>query len=717
MTGALISPVLVQLILAGFAMGAVYALVALGYTLIWNAVGVVNFAQGELVMLGAFVAVGTLANVLHLPLALNLLGTLAVMAAFGVAVATFVYRPVRNRPQLAAIVATLGLSMLLQNVVVLIWGPEPLSFAGPLGTQTVDILGAKIYAQYLLILGSLLLLMLLQEAMFRFTSIGRAMRATAQDAEAARLMGIPTNRIVAIIFAYASMLAGLAGWLLSPLFYVSADMGGKVSLDAFAACILGGFGSIPGALIGGLLLGADRVVRLVLHIVRVHRRHRLRHPVRDAGHSARGHLRRAAAGAPVMRHSLWPAIAGIAAACVVLAVALPHLLGIYYLRVVDVTLINVIMALGLNLVLGFGGQISLAQAAFFGIGAYAFALLQGAGLPALLAAPMAVAITAGVGALLGWPVLRLRGHYLALATLAFGLIVSELMVNLDGLTGGSNGMMGIAGVGLAGDNASMLVVLLAVAGLSLAGSVALAQSPVGLRIRAFRDDVIASQAAGIDVRQLKIGLFVASATYGGVAGVCYCCLLGYVSPDVFAWQTTFSYLAMVVVGGLGSSMGGGHRGSTLHAGAGGPTLPARSLFRHHRSGGDRRHRAGAGWRRRPARPCALASVADHPDEGSRAPTGDRGMTPTLQVSGLTKRFGGLVALDDISLSVAAGSIHAVIGPNGSGKTTLFNIISGVYRPSAGSIEFLGRNVTACRRSASLISAWVERSRTRGCSAA
>jgi branched-chain amino acid transport system permease protein len=255
MSSGIVSPVLIQLILAGFAMGAVYALVALGYTLIWNAVGVVNFAQGELVMLGAFVAVGTFANVLHLPLALNLLGTLAAMAVFGVLVATFVYRPVRNAPQLSAIVATLGLSMLLQNVVVLIWGPEPLSFQGPLDTQTVTILGAKIYAQYVLILLTLLLLMAAQEGMFRFTSIGRAMRATAQDAEAARLMGIRTNRIVALIFAYASMLAGLAGWLLSPLFYVSADMGGKVSLDAFAACILGGFGSIPGALIGGLLLG------------------------------------------------------------------------------------------------------------------------------------------------------------------------------------------------------------------------------------------------------------------------------------------------------------------------------------------------------------------------------------------------------------------------------------------------------------------------------
>ena len=246
---------ILQLVLAGLAMGAVYALVALGYTLIWNAVGVVNFAQGDLVMLGAFIAVGWLADLLHVPLALNLVLTLAIMAAFGVAMAAFVYHPVRNASQLSAIVATLGLSMLLQNAAVLVWGPQPLSFAGPLGNETLNLFGARIYAQYALILATLVLLMVLQEGLFRFTSIGRAMRATAQDAEAARLMGIRTSRVVALIFAYASMLAGLAGWLLSPLFYVSSDMGGKVSLDAFAACILGGFGSVPGALIGGLLLG------------------------------------------------------------------------------------------------------------------------------------------------------------------------------------------------------------------------------------------------------------------------------------------------------------------------------------------------------------------------------------------------------------------------------------------------------------------------------
>jgi branched-chain amino acid transport system permease protein len=252
---------------------------------------------------------------------------------------------------------------------------------------------------------------------------------------------------------------------------------------------------------------------------------------------------------------IWQPLVAIGVAGLLLAFILPQVAGPYYLHVVDVTLINVIMALGLNLVLGFGGQISLAQAAFFGIGAYSFAILQAHSWPVPAAAAAAVTTTGLIGALLGWPVLRLRGHYLALATLAFGLITSELMVNLDMLTGGSNGMMGIVGIGLSGDNEAMLNILLLVAGVALAASVVFAYSPMGLRVRAFRDDITAAQAAGINVRALKIGLFVASAVYGGTAGVCYCCLLGYVSPDVFAWQTTFSYLAMVVVGGLGSSLG------------------------------------------------------------------------------------------------------------------------------------------------------------------
>ncbi len=248
-------------------------------------------------------------------------------------------------------------------------------------------------------------------------------------------------------------------------------------------------------------------------------------------------------------------LAAIVGCAVALALGLPRLIDPYYVHVVDITLINVVIAIGLNLVLGFGGQISFAQSAFFGIGAYTFGALQAHGWPAFAAAPVAIVLTACIGALLGWPALRLRGHYLALATIAFSLIMGELMVDLDMITGGANGMMNIQGLGLARDDIAMLPILLAVTAVGLGASVVFSCSPAGLRVRAFRDNAIAAQAAGVNIRALKIGLFVSSAIYASVAGVCYCCLLGYISPDVFAWQTTFAYFAMVVVGGLGSNLG------------------------------------------------------------------------------------------------------------------------------------------------------------------
>ena len=185
-------------------------------------------------------------------------------------------------------------------------------------------------------------------------------------------------------------------------------------------------------------------------------------------------------------------LAAIVGLAVVMALALPRLVDPYYVHVVDITLINLVIAIGLNLVLGFGGQISFAQSAFFGIGAYTFGAMQAHGWPAIAAAPVAVLLTAGIGALLGWPALRLRGHYLALATIAFSLIMGELMVDLDMITGGANGMMNIHGIGLARDDIAMLPVLLAVTAVGLGASVVFAASPAGLRTRAFRDNAVAA---------------------------------------------------------------------------------------------------------------------------------------------------------------------------------------------------------------------------------
>ncbi|MCL8207079.1 MAG: branched-chain amino acid ABC transporter permease [Actinomycetia bacterium] len=249
----------------------------------------------------------------------------------------------------------------------------------------------------------------------------------------------------------------------------------------------------------------------------------------------------------------------VAALLAVVDAVLPGILDVYYLHVVNVALVNMLLALGLNYIVGFGGQISLAQAAFFGIGAYTYAVATLHHLPLGAAVGLSLLFAVAGGLVIGWPSLKLRGHYLALATLGFGIIVNEFLVNLSGVTGGANGLMNIpplaAGSVVLGNDAAMFRFMLVVAALAVAASAAFSRTPLGLKVRAFRDDETAAEAAGVNVRGIKLLLFLASALYAGLAGVFYAALIGYVSPDVFAWDTTFTYLVMIVVGGLGSTAG------------------------------------------------------------------------------------------------------------------------------------------------------------------
>jgi branched-chain amino acid transport system permease protein len=238
---------------------------------------------------------------------------------------------------------------------------------------------------------------------------------------------------------------------------------------------------------------------------------------------------------------------------------LAQVLDIYYEHVLNVALINIVLAVGLNFIVGFGGQISMAQSAFFGIGSYTYSILLLHHCPMFVDAIVAVIITGLVGLVLGWPALKLKGHYLALATLSFGVIMEELMRNLGGLTGGANGLTGIPSFSIGSmqlnTDGRMFVLLLAVTFLTLILSLLFSKSPLGMRTRAFRDDETAASMVGINVSLLKIMLFTVSAMFAGLAGVLYAGLLGYISPDVFAWSTTFNYLVMIVVGGLGSTSG------------------------------------------------------------------------------------------------------------------------------------------------------------------
>ncbi|MCL4371600.1 MAG: branched-chain amino acid ABC transporter permease [Chloroflexi bacterium] len=250
---------LLQILVSGLAMGSIYGLVALGFVLLVNAADIINFAQGEFVMLGAFL-VYTFAELWGLPFLVAVLLVVAVMALFGLVMERVAYRPLRNTNAVTIIISTLGISVFLQNVALRSWGSVPQYFGQPFGRQMIDLGAIRLVPQHLLILVVAALLVLLQHWFFHKTRIGKLMRATAQDKQTARLLGVNIGLMTALTFALASALGGLAGVLLAPTFYISVEMGVRVGIKAFVASIIGGWGSIPGAMIGGLVIGLVEVL-------------------------------------------------------------------------------------------------------------------------------------------------------------------------------------------------------------------------------------------------------------------------------------------------------------------------------------------------------------------------------------------------------------------------------------------------------------------------
>ncbi len=242
-----------QLLFTGLGIGSIYALVSLGFVLLIRAASVVNFAQGEFSMLGAYIMV-IFANDLGVPYWLAIPVSVVLMAGFGVLFAGVVYWPLRHRGQLPVIISTIGASILIANAMLAAYGPSPQVLA-PLFDNGFDIGDVYIDSQYLAILVITALLVLLQYLVFERTLLGKKLQATSQDKEMASLLGIPVAAMVLFTFAYSAALGGIAGVLVAPVLFVSVQMGAVVALKAFAANIIGGFGSIPGAILGGLALG------------------------------------------------------------------------------------------------------------------------------------------------------------------------------------------------------------------------------------------------------------------------------------------------------------------------------------------------------------------------------------------------------------------------------------------------------------------------------
>ncbi len=557
-----------QLVISGLTIGCVYSLIGLGFALTLKATDLINFAHSEMVMLGAFFGL-MLTAWFGVPFVGAVIIAALATGVVGIVIERFILGPimVRKAPQLNLLIATLGLSIALQALAIILWGREPIAYPDLFSSEPIVVFGLRVQPLQLWIMGLSLVAMAALQWFFQRTMTGIAWRAASLDATTAALYGVGRRRNVALTFGLSAALGGAAGVLIAPLFFASFGLGHSLIIKAFAATALGGFG-IVGTMVGGLALGVIETLTaglissdyknivtysLLIAILMLFFRPRLPKG-RPAGDAAKVSVSDVSAlfAAPSRR---------IALAVVLLAVwaAIGWFGDAYLLRIVNMSLIAALAALGLQVIVGLTGQFSFGQAGFYGIGAYTSALVtMKLGLPFWVGLPLA-GIMAGLGALVVAPILRLSGHFLAMATLALGEIIVLLMLNLKFITNGAYGLYGIPLPSFAGyeveSEVGFFILISAVLALVYWGVVRLQHSRFGRSLIAVRENELAAIACGIRADRQKVKAFVIGSGCAGLAGSLYAHYLAYISPESFSFLVSVQMVTMVVIGGLGSLPG------------------------------------------------------------------------------------------------------------------------------------------------------------------
>jgi len=375
----------------------------------------------------------------------------------------------------------------------------------------------------------------------------------------------------------------------------------------------------------------------------------------------------------------------------------------YDLRVFTLAGIYALLVLGYQFIFGHAGALALTQGAFFGLGAYVTGILGARyGQGFVVTFPLSIALPALLAAVVAAPVLRLETHYFALATLGISQVLLLVCLLAEPLTGGANGIPGVPGIEIFGVPLPRgWPLMLFVWAWVLLGAVLVWRATSGLLGRAFhlmRTSAIAASAAGIDISRLRLSAFLLSAAYAGAAGALFVHTLRVVSPEVLEFHVMVAVLAMTVVGGR-TRIAGAILGAILlvhlpewfrflesyYLIAYGVALLAMIVFAPGGLIGELERR----WWPASSEPLPVAEPL--PPRARRAPR-----EPLLAVSDLRKRFGGVRALDGVSLALKRGEIVGLIGPNGSGKTTLVNLLTGLLPPDGGAVRFAGEPLGSLR---------------------
>ncbi|WSQ14156.1 branched-chain amino acid ABC transporter permease/ATP-binding protein [Streptomyces sp. NBC_01231] len=723
--------------LLGLGLGALYALTAHGIVLVYRGSGVLNFAHGAIGMAGAYVQweLASQHDVPYWPA--TACGVLA-SAALGVLTHLLVLRPLRRASSLARLVGTLAVFIVLTAIAVKRYGDSLQLVPGKLPTKLLTVAGATVSEDRVWLLAIALAITALLHLLYKRTLFGLGTTAVAENEGAAAALGWSPDLIATGNWALGSALAGLTGILIVPVIGLSVTGLTTLLLSALAAALVGRFSSFPVTLAGGLVIGvvqseltrfgtdvtglASSVPFLFIALVLVARGRAL---------PLRGMFLDRLPGLGTGRVRPVPLALTVVVGLVLVSLSTP-----LWADAITTTLVLSLIILSIIVVTGYAGQVSLAAYALAGTGAFiAGHTTADWGWPFELALLAGVLGTVPIGLLFALPAVRTRGVNLAIITLGLGTTLEAMVfqntdlsttTGSDGIAVGKQTLFGISvsGVDHPQRYASVVLVLFVAAVLVVAN---VRRSRTGRRLVAVRANERAAAALGIDVRAAKLYAFGLSAAIAALAGV----LTGFRSTSVvfsdFASFNSITALGLAVIGGVGFLVGPLF-GATFAAGTVGArfgdlVLPGLSEWMPLIGGvilvltlvgnqdgiakelggraADIRHRV-ASKRGAPARKAEEAAAAVRkavpeamPEEEREAAGVDvpRAAPLPLQVRDLTVRYGGVVAVDGLSLDVEPGRVVGLIGPNGAGKTSAIDAVTGFTRSASGVVRLGDRDVT------------------------
>src|SRR6476469_9473744 len=545
--------------LTGLASAASLFLVASGLSIIFGVTRIVNFAHGAFYMIGAYIAF-TLTE--RFSGALGFWGGIVVaalaVALIGVIVEMVLLRRIYHAPELFQLLATFGLTLMVEDLVVLIWGPDDLLGRRAPGFKgAVDFFGQNIpsYDLFLIVLGPVVLGILW--LLFQRTRWGILVRAATQDRDMVAALGVNQKWLFTSVFAVGVFLAALGGALQIPRDAVHHAMDLRIIVEVFVVVVIGGLGSIVGAFVAAVLVSELNafgilifpkisiiLVFLVMAVVLI---------VRPWGLFGRPEA--AARRTPGLTVNPWrPLTSGermMSLGALVVAAMLPLFAGNYALTVGSEIAIFVIFAASLHFLMSVGGLASFGHAAYFGLGAYGVAFLAKlAGVPMLLCLLLGPLLGVLGAAVFGVFAVQLSWVNFAMVSLAFAQIVWSIAFEWVSVTGGDNGILGVWPEKWAAAASHFYWLSLGVAALAVAALRIIVFSPFGCALRATRDSPLRSEAIGIDGKRIQWTAFVIAGTVAGIAGALFAYLKGSVLPDSLGISLSVDALVMVLLGGV-----------------------------------------------------------------------------------------------------------------------------------------------------------------------